>query len=93
VVFLDQLRLTEQSASSPGQLVDSAFHTGRNILTMTGFIVSLAVISPWFTAVVLAAAVPAFWSSCDCPSAGLRCSGKPARPSAGSSSTPGCSAL
>jgi ATP-binding cassette, subfamily B, bacterial len=59
-VFLDRLRLAEQSSSGPGQLLDSAFQCGRNMLTMTGFVGSLAVINPWFTVVVVAAAVPAF---------------------------------
>ncbi|MEO6088188.1 MAG: ABC transporter ATP-binding protein [Umezawaea sp.] len=58
-VFLDRLRLAEQSASSPGQLVDSAFGAGRAAVTLVGFVGSLAVINPWFTVVVLAAAVPA----------------------------------
>jgi ATP-binding cassette subfamily B protein len=57
--FLDRLRLAEQSASNPGQLVDSAFLVGRNGLTLFGFVGSLAIISPWFTIVVLAATVPA----------------------------------
>lgn len=59
-VFMDRLRLAEQSATGTGQLVDSAFHAGRNTLTLVGFVGSLAVISPWFTGIVLAAAVPAF---------------------------------
>ncbi|PRY41531.1 ABC transporter ATP-binding protein [Umezawaea tangerina] len=59
-VFLDRLRLAEQSASSPGQLVESAFAAGRALVTLVGFVGSLAVVNPWFTAVVLAAAVPAF---------------------------------
>jgi ATP-binding cassette, subfamily B, bacterial len=57
--FLDRLRLAEQSAGSPGQLADSALSAGQAVLLLVGFVGSLAVINPWFTAVVLAAAVPA----------------------------------
>lgn len=58
--FLDRLRLAEQCASSPGQLVEAAFQAGRGVLVLLGFVGSLAVVSPWFTAVALSAAVPAF---------------------------------
>jgi len=58
--FLDRLRLAEQCASNPGQLVEAVFQAGRGVLVLLGFVGSLAVISPWFTGIVLSAAVPAF---------------------------------
>ncbi|WP_279580240.1 ATP-binding cassette domain-containing protein [Fodinicola feengrottensis] len=58
--FLDRLRLAEQSATSPGQLIDSVLVVGRGGVTLIGFVGALAIIiSPWFTFVVLAAAAPA----------------------------------
>jgi ATP-binding cassette, subfamily B, bacterial len=57
--YLDRLRLAQQSAGSPGQLVDSAFGFARGVLTLAGFVGSLAVINLFVTAVVVAAAVPA----------------------------------
>ncbi|WP_222853772.1 ABC transporter ATP-binding protein [Fodinicola acaciae] len=57
--FLDRLRLAEQSVINPGQLIDSTLQLGRGGITLIGFVGSLAIVSPWFTAVVLAAAAPA----------------------------------
>jgi ATP-binding cassette subfamily B protein len=57
-LFLDRLRLGEQAASFPIQLVDGALGTLRGLLTAFGFVGSLAVISPVMTALVLATAVP-----------------------------------
>ncbi|MFC5831454.1 ABC transporter ATP-binding protein [Nonomuraea insulae] len=59
--FLDRLRMADMSATSSGQLVDSTFRVVQSVLTVVGFLGSLAVISPWFTAVVLTATVPAFF--------------------------------
>lgn len=58
--FLDRLRLGQQSAAHPGRLIDTALSVVRSVLTVAGFVGSLAVISPAFTAVVLLSAVPAF---------------------------------
>ncbi|MEU7854347.1 ABC transporter ATP-binding protein [Nonomuraea sp. NPDC049141] len=58
--FLDRLRMADMSVTSSGQLVDSTFLVVRSVLTLLGFLGSLAVISPWFTVVVLTATVPAF---------------------------------
>ncbi|NUW32371.1 ABC transporter ATP-binding protein [Nonomuraea sp. SMC257] len=57
--FLDRLRLAQQSAANPGRLVDTATSTARGAVTVAGFVGSLAVISPTFTALVLLSAVPA----------------------------------
>lgn len=57
--FLDRLRLAEQSVLNPGQLIDSTLQVGRGGVTLIGFVGSLAIISPWFTFVVLAATAPA----------------------------------
>jgi ATP-binding cassette subfamily B protein len=58
-VFLDRLRLAQHSAQSPGQIIGALFGLGRDTVTLVGFVVSLAVISPVFTAIVLASAIPA----------------------------------
>ncbi|GAA3453581.1 ABC transporter ATP-binding protein [Dactylosporangium matsuzakiense] len=57
--FLDRLRLGELSAGHPGRLVDTALSTIRSTLTVAGFVGSLALISPIFTTIVLASAIPA----------------------------------
>ncbi|GHJ55698.1 multidrug ABC transporter permease [Nonomuraea sp. TT08I-71] len=58
--FLDRLRLAQQSAANPGRLVDSALSAARSVLTVGGFVGSLALISPTFTLVLLLSAAPAF---------------------------------
>jgi ATP-binding cassette, subfamily B, bacterial len=58
--FLDRLRLAEQGAASPASSVDNALQAGRCVVTLTGFVGSLAVINPWFTGVLLGAAIPSF---------------------------------
>ncbi|MEU6715796.1 ABC transporter ATP-binding protein [Nonomuraea sp. NPDC046802] len=57
--FLNRLRLAQQSAASPGSIVDAVFGLGRSALTLAGFVGSLLVVTPLFTVMVLAAAVPA----------------------------------
>ncbi|GGT03415.1 multidrug ABC transporter permease [Planobispora rosea] len=57
--FLDRLRLAQQSAGSPGQLVDSAFGFARGALTLAGFVGSLALMNTLVTVLVLVAAIPA----------------------------------
>jgi ATP-binding cassette subfamily B protein len=58
--FLDRLRLAQQSGGdSPSQVVAAVFSLAGGIVTITGFLGSLLVISPWMALVVLAAAVPA----------------------------------
>ncbi|GII01087.1 multidrug ABC transporter permease [Planobispora takensis] len=59
-VFLDRLRLAQQSASATLPAIEASFQAVRSTVTMVGFIGSLAVISPWFTACVVMAGVPAF---------------------------------
>ncbi|GAA2884661.1 ABC transporter ATP-binding protein [Streptosporangium fragile] len=57
--FLDRLRLAEQAARhTPGQVVEGALGVAQSAVTVLGFVVSLAVISPVVTAAVLGAAVP-----------------------------------
>ncbi|MFF4809748.1 ABC transporter ATP-binding protein [Micromonospora chersina] len=58
--FLDRLRLAQQSAANPGRLVDSALSAARSVLTVGGFVGSLALISPTFTLVLLLSAAPTF---------------------------------
>ncbi|MFI7633497.1 ABC transporter ATP-binding protein [Nonomuraea sp. NPDC049400] len=57
--FLDRLRLAQQSAAMPGNLVDQATQVGRQSISVLGFAGSLAVINPWFTVIVLVSAIPA----------------------------------
>jgi ATP-binding cassette subfamily B protein len=60
--FSDQLRVAEQTGSSgPGQVVSGGIVVLGSALTLGGFLVTLAVLSPLMTAVVLAAAVPALY--------------------------------
>ncbi|MDG6100905.1 ABC transporter ATP-binding protein [Dactylosporangium aurantiacum] len=57
---LDRLRLAQQCGQdTPVQLVGSVLSLCRAAVTVTGFVVSLAVISPWLTAVVVLGAAPA----------------------------------
>ncbi|QYC44069.1 putative ABC transporter ATP-binding protein [Nonomuraea coxensis DSM 45129] len=57
--FLDRLRLAQHSAQSPGQITGALLALARDSVTLAGFVVSLALISPLFTAVVLLSAIPA----------------------------------
>jgi ATP-binding cassette subfamily B protein len=57
--FLDRLRLAQQSGgTSPGQVLDAVLTAVGSILTVTGFLGALLVISPLMTVLVTAAAVP-----------------------------------
>jgi ATP-binding cassette subfamily B protein len=56
--FQDRLRLAQQAASASSFVVDSAHGVVRAGLTLNGFVISLAILSPAMTAVVLVAAVP-----------------------------------
>lgn len=57
---LDRLRLAQQCGQdTPVQLVGSVIGLCRAAVAVTGFVVSLAVISPWLTLVVVLGAAPA----------------------------------
>jgi ATP-binding cassette, subfamily B, bacterial len=57
--FLDRLRLAQQAGGvTPGQAVDGVLGVGRGVITITGFLGSLLLISPPMTGLVLVAAVP-----------------------------------
>ncbi|KAB2339853.1 ABC transporter ATP-binding protein [Actinomadura rudentiformis] len=56
--FIDRVRLADQGTAAPAQIVGRVVTGGRAALTLTGFMISLAVLSPPMVAVVLAAAVP-----------------------------------
>ncbi|OLT19618.1 multidrug ABC transporter permease [Actinomadura sp. CNU-125] len=59
-VFLDRLSLAHQSGgSTPSQVVGGTLAIGRGAVTVLGFVASLLLISPWLTAAVILAAVPA----------------------------------
>ncbi|GHC74292.1 ABC transporter ATP-binding protein [Streptomyces cinnamoneus] len=61
--FLDRLRLAQSAGGgTPNQAVDGAVGITRATLTIGGFLGSLSVLSPWMTALVLAAAVPTLLS-------------------------------
>ncbi|GGS83461.1 ABC transporter ATP-binding protein [Nonomuraea spiralis] len=57
--FLDRLRMAQQSASNPGRLIDTAMSAARSLITVAGFVGSLLLISPVFTALLLLSAIPA----------------------------------
>ncbi|MGC4895252.1 ABC transporter ATP-binding protein [Micromonospora sp. DT31] len=59
-VYLDRLRLAQDAAAMPVQLVEAAFGLVRGVLLVVGFIGSLALLSPTLTGLVLLAAVPVF---------------------------------
>lgn len=59
-VFIDRLRLANQAgAVGPGAVVTGVIGIGRGALMSVGFLASLAAISPWIAAAVVASAVPA----------------------------------
>jgi ATP-binding cassette, subfamily B, bacterial len=61
--FRDRLRIAQQAGSSgPAQLVSSGAGIVQAALTMTGFLVTLAALSPLLAAVVLAAGIPAIYA-------------------------------
>ncbi|MFB9236536.1 ABC transporter ATP-binding protein [Plantactinospora siamensis] len=57
-VFLDRLRLAQQATIGPAELVDGVLSTARGLVTGLGLVVSLTVISPMMTAVVLVTGIP-----------------------------------
>jgi ATP-binding cassette, subfamily B, bacterial len=60
--FQDELRFAQQAGSNgPGQTVSGTLTVLQSALTLTGFLVTLAVLSPVLTVIVVAAAVPAIY--------------------------------
>ncbi|NUW44462.1 ABC transporter ATP-binding protein [Nonomuraea rhodomycinica] len=59
-VFLDRLRLAQQSVTAPGGFLEAAFGVIRGVVSLVGFVGSLALISPAVTGIVVIAAVPGF---------------------------------
>jgi ATP-binding cassette, subfamily B, bacterial len=58
--FQDQLRFSQQAASSaPGQVLSGSIALGASALTLSGFLTTLAVLSPVMTIVIVLAAAPA----------------------------------
>ncbi|MEU8153556.1 ABC transporter ATP-binding protein [Micromonospora sp. NPDC048986] len=58
-VFLDRLRLAQQSAAMmPTQAVDGVLGAGRSAVTITGFLGTMFLISPLMTGLVLVAGAP-----------------------------------
>ncbi|MBC9711002.1 ABC transporter ATP-binding protein [Streptomyces sp. TRM66268-LWL] len=60
--FHDRLQLAIQSAQGAERLVGAALQGAQGLLTMTGFLGSLLLISPVLTLIVVAAAVPALFA-------------------------------
>ena len=58
-VFADQLRIAQQGANAPGQLVSGVISFAQAALTVSGFLGTLLVLSPVIAAAVAAASVPA----------------------------------
>ncbi|WP_167471296.1 ABC transporter ATP-binding protein [Nocardia arthritidis] len=57
--FLDRLRLAQQAGgATPGAVIDGALGIARAVLTISGFLGSLLLLSPLITVIVLAAGVP-----------------------------------
>ena len=60
--FQDQLRFAQQAGSSgPGQVLSGSIAMAQSAITLAGFVLTLAVLSPPMTAVVAAAAIPAIF--------------------------------
>ena len=60
--FQDELRFAQEVGSTgPGQTVSGSLIVVQSALTLAGFIVTLAMLSPVLTAIVVAAAVPAIF--------------------------------
>ncbi|MFD8936502.1 ABC transporter ATP-binding protein [Streptomyces sp. NPDC059578] len=58
--FLDRLRLAQDSAiSAPHQITGALFGLVQQTIAIVGMVAVLAAVSPWLTAVTIAAAVPA----------------------------------
>ncbi|MFE3022281.1 ABC transporter ATP-binding protein [Streptomyces sp. NPDC059256] len=58
--FLDRLRLAQESAvSAPHQITGALFGLVQQTIAIVGMVAVLAGVSPWLTAVTVAAAVPA----------------------------------
>ncbi|RAG83705.1 ABC transporter ATP-binding protein [Streptacidiphilus pinicola] len=57
--FLDRLRLAQQAGvAAPERVLTNSFRTVQSLVTITGLVGTLVVISPWMALVVAAAAVP-----------------------------------
>ncbi len=60
--FQDRLRFAQQAASSgPGQVLTGSSAIVQGAITLAGFLITLAVLSPVLTAVVAVAAIPAIF--------------------------------
>jgi ATP-binding cassette subfamily B protein len=61
--FQDRLRLAQQAgAAGPGQIISNGLAVSQAGLTLAGFLVTLAVLSPVLAVIVLLAAVPAVYA-------------------------------
>jgi ATP-binding cassette subfamily B protein len=59
-VFIDRLRLANQAGGvGPGAVVTGVVGIARGVLMSAGFVLSLAAVSPWLAAAVVASAIPA----------------------------------
>jgi ATP-binding cassette subfamily B protein len=59
--FRDRLRLAQQAGpSGPGAVVGEGMQAAQYVLTIAGFLGTVALLSPWMAVVVLLAAVPAW---------------------------------
>jgi ATP-binding cassette subfamily B protein len=57
--FHDRMRLAQQAGSTgPSDLVTNAIGIGRNVITLSGFLVTLLLMNPWLVLAVAVAAVP-----------------------------------
>ena len=56
--FHDRIRMATGAAGGPSDLVGNGLGAGQGILTIAGFLSTLAVLNPWMALVVVAGAVP-----------------------------------
>ena len=64
--FHDRLNIAQQAGSSaPGQIFNGGVAIAQAALTLSGFLITLAVLNPVIAAVVLLAAVPGLYSELD----------------------------
>jgi ATP-binding cassette subfamily B protein len=61
--FQDRLRLAQQAGTSgPSQVVSAVIAAGQSAITLSGFLITLVVLSPVLAIVVVAAALPAIYA-------------------------------
>ncbi|GAA4954840.1 ABC transporter ATP-binding protein [Actinoplanes utahensis] len=60
--FHDRLRMAAHGTSGPADLVSSVLGAGQGVLTIAGFLGTLAMLNPWMALVVVAGSAPTLWA-------------------------------